>query len=101
MDNNEEQLLENFILNNPELDKLANMLSQFNVLETLGVITTELRHSNVLAWLLHPDSNHGIGETFTRQFLKHFAINNKSILTDNVTIFDFELGGYPLRSRKC
>ena len=34
----EEELLENFILNNPELDRLENMLSQFNVLETLNIV---------------------------------------------------------------
>jgi len=35
-DCNEEELLEDFILKNPELDKLENMLSQFNVFETLS-----------------------------------------------------------------
>jgi len=93
-DHTDEELLENFILNNPELDKLENMLSQFNVLETLNIVNAELRHSNILAWLLNPNSNHGIGEHFSRQFLKHFAINNKSELTSDITIFDFELFNY-------
>ena len=44
----EEEILENFILNNPELDQLENMLSQFNALETLNIVNAELRHSNIL-----------------------------------------------------
>ncbi len=42
-------VLENFILNNPELDKLENMLSLFNVFETLNIVNAELRHSSVLS----------------------------------------------------
>ena len=91
---NDEELLEDFILKNPELDKLENMLSQFNVLETLNIVNAELRHSNILSWLLNPNSNHGIGEHFLKQFLKHFAINNKSELTSDITVFDFELFNY-------
>ena len=69
----EEEILENFILNNPELDQLENMLSQFNALETLNIVNAELRHSNILAWLFNPNSNHGIGEYFLKQFLKYFV----------------------------
>ena len=90
----EEELLENFILNNPELDRLENMLGQFNVLETLNIVNAELRHSNILAWLFNHNSNHGIGEYFLKQFLKYFIKNNKSELINGLNIFDFELFNY-------
>ena len=48
------KVLEDFILNNPELDKLEGMLDHFNVFETLKMVHTEIRHSNVLSWLLNP-----------------------------------------------
>ena len=90
------KVLEDFILNNPELDKLEGMLDHFNVFETLKMVHTEIRHSNVLSWLLNPSSNHGIGETFLKQFLKQFAVKNKEFIKDStgLTLFDFEIFNY-------
>lgn len=89
------QLLEYFILNNPDLEKLEKILSSFNVFETLGIIDTEIRHSNVLSWLLNPNLNHGLGEFFVKQFLKHIISKNKQIfLPHNISLFDFEIFSY-------
>ena len=85
------EALERFLLENPELDKLEGLLSQFNIFETLNIVQTEVRHSNVLAWLLNPSSNHGIGTYFLQQFLKVFVTENKSFLTNILTIFDIEM----------
>jgi hypothetical protein len=49
VDGEDIKLLEDFVLNNPELEKLENMLDQFNVFETLNVVNAEIRHSNVLS----------------------------------------------------
>ena len=56
----EEKLLEDLILNNPELDKLENLLGVFNIFETPDIVNAEIRHSNVLAWLFNPESNIGL-----------------------------------------
>ena len=44
----QKQLLEEFILYNPELEKLEAMLSEFNLFDTLNMVNNELRHSNML-----------------------------------------------------
>ena len=90
----EEKLLEDLILNNPELDKLENLLGVFNIFEILDIVNAEIRHSNVLAWLFNPDSNHGLSETFLKQFLKFFISQNKGYIKANVSLFDFEIFNY-------
>ena len=90
-DNSKEiELLEKFLLDNPELQKLEGMLSQFNVFETLNIVNAEVRHSNVLAWLLNPAENHGLGNFFLSQFLKHFISENKYSLSDQISLFDLD-----------
>lgn len=86
----DKQALERFILNNPDLEKLEDLLSQFNIFETLNIVDAEIRHSNVLAWLLDPKSNHGLGDYFIRRFLKYVISNNKSALDESISLFDFE-----------
>ena len=88
------ELLEDFLIDNPDLDRLENMLGHFNVFETLNIVNAELRHSSVLAWLLNPGSNHGLGEYFLKQFLINLVRNNKSEIQGVLSIFDFELFNY-------
>ena len=61
---NEIKYLENFVLRNPDLDKLENLLEEFNIFETLKITRAEIRHSNVIAWLLNPTENHGLSNYF-------------------------------------
>ena len=89
------EYLENFILSNPELDKLENLLSEFNIFETLNLEQVEIRHSNILAWLLNPNENHGLSSYFLRQFLKFIVSANRSYFeTSSLSLFDFELFKY-------
>ena len=46
----------------------------FNPFDVLRYADYEIRHSNVLAWLLQPDETHGIGDEFLRDFTS--AIND-------------------------
>lgn len=91
--NSKKEALEQFILNNPDLDKLEGMLSDFNVFETLNMVNAEVRHSNMLAWLFDPKENHGLDEYFIHNFLKSFVSNNKSNIK-KPTIFDLEMYNY-------
>ncbi len=65
----ETQALTNLIVNNPDLDKLESILSEFNLFETIGLVRQELQHSNLLAFLLSPKENHGLGDRFLKKFL--------------------------------
>jgi hypothetical protein len=87
----DKNLIENFILDNPELDELESLLNRFNIFETLNIVNTEVRHSNVLAWLLNPHENHGLSDYFLISFLKYFVSENKDQLDNYISLFDLEL----------
>lgn len=53
-----------------DLDRLKYGLSQFNIFEALGAVDAEASHSNFLAWLLNPSGSHGLGDLFTKRFLR-------------------------------
>jgi len=88
------ELLEKFILNNPELEKLENLLARFNIFETLDIVNAEIRHSNVLSWLLNPNANHGLGDCFVKLLLKYIVSKNKDYLDNKISLFDFESFNY-------
>ena len=44
--------LESFVLNNPELEKIEELLNQFNIFETLRIVSAEVRHSNVFSMVI-------------------------------------------------
>ncbi|MCK5600564.1 PD-(D/E)XK nuclease family protein, partial [Candidatus Pacearchaeota archaeon] len=62
--------LEQFVVDNPDLEELEGHLEQFNIFEALGAVRQEVRHSNLLGFLLDPAQNHGLHDTFLQRFLK-------------------------------
>jgi len=62
-------LLESLFVNNSGLARIEAYLDRFNPLSVLRVDSAEIRHSNVLAWLLEPNGSHGLGDRFLRAFL--------------------------------
>jgi hypothetical protein len=77
------EALKRFITDNPELERLENLLSAFNLFDALGIGRQELRHSNFFAWLLDPAETHGLGDYFLYKFIKHLG-NRERSLTDLV-----------------
>ena len=82
--------LQKFVLDNADLEQLEDLLSSFNLLETLKIVDAEIRHSNVLAWLLQPDSTHGLGDYFLRKILKVIAADAVGSTSDPKALFQFE-----------
>ncbi|MCH8149724.1 MAG: PD-(D/E)XK nuclease family protein [Planctomycetes bacterium] len=68
--------LDAFLVDNRELEGLNARLGSFNIFRVLRVERTEIRHSNVLAWLLTPDETHGLGATFLRRFLSRLLLES-------------------------
>jgi len=62
--------LSEFIVNCPELAELESLLGGFNIFQVLGFEYGEIRHSNVLAWLLNPSESHGLDDLFLQNWLK-------------------------------
>ena len=61
---NYRKALDLFLVDNPELERLSTKLSEFNIFHILRSDRAELKHSNVLAWLLNPKENHGLEDKF-------------------------------------
>jgi len=77
--------INNLLMDIESLEQLESKLMKFNVFETLGIVNTEIRHSNVLGWLLSPNENHGLGSSFLKKFVQTFFFHNESVL-NNTTL---------------
>jgi hypothetical protein len=62
--------LEAFVVDNEDLERLELLSAEFNIFEAIGAVRQELRHSELLAFLLDPSENHGLGDGFLRRFLQ-------------------------------
>ena len=62
--------LEAFLVGNRDLERLEALLDRFNILEALGVVRQELRHSDFLRFLLDPRNPHGLGDAFVKRLLQ-------------------------------
>ena len=62
----------------PELRQLEKLLGIFNLFRVLRFEHGEIRHSNVLGWLLQPKESHGLGDLFLRQWLKRVFHQSES-----------------------
>ncbi len=52
----------------PDFQMMEKSLSSFNIFEVLRCAGHEIRHSNILAWLLDPRESHGLGHHFLQRF---------------------------------
>ena len=73
----DQRALDAFLVDNQELEELTARLSAFNLFSVLRIADAEIRHSNVLAWLLTPGESHGLGPTFLRRFLSRLLMENE------------------------
>lgn len=67
----EKKILESFVVDNDDLERLEGLLGKFNIFESLGAVRQELRHSAFLAFLFDPKGAHGMGDEFARSFLQN------------------------------
>lgn len=61
--------LDRLVVTCRELRELERKIRPFNTFEVLKSAHNEIRHSNVLAWLLDPDGSHGLRHLFLRRWL--------------------------------
>lgn len=62
--------LEDFWVGNEDLDRLEAFLDRFNIFEVIGMAHQELRHSRLLAYLLDPRKDHGLGDLLVKRLLQ-------------------------------
>lgn len=65
--------IEQFVYDNPELERLEAVLDRFNPFVAMGWTRQEMRHSAFLRWLLAPDETHAAGDYCLRAFWKRAA----------------------------
>jgi len=86
----QEELIDIFLADNGELEELTDQLATFNVFRALKIEHTEIRHSNVLRWLLDPAESHGFGDIILRRVLSNILLlSDKSI--DDISPAQVEL----------
>lgn len=73
----DETALRDFLLDEDCLEKLLPWTGKFNIFDVLKISRAEIRHSNMLGWLLDPNENHGLGDKFLKALFK-IALNNSS-----------------------
>ena len=77
-DNDALKALEAFVVDNEDLERLETLIAEFNIFEAIGAVRQELRHSELLAFLLDPNENHGLGDSFLRRLLQRAVASEPS-----------------------
>ncbi len=75
--------LKEFLLDIDCLDPLAEWTSKFNLFDILKISRTEIRHSNMLSWLLSPNENHGLGDSVLRGVIQYVV----TAFSDDADVF--------------
>lgn len=90
-DISDEEALQNFLLDVDCLDELLPWTGKFNLFDVLNISKTEICHSDVLAWLLNPNENHGIGDTFLKSMIQKLVeyANNGRYDADLLSCLDY------------
>ena len=70
MEDEDLHLLQAFVENNVDLERLTALADRFNVFVAMGAVRQELRHSDFLSFLLDPTANHRLGPAFLSRFLE-------------------------------
>jgi hypothetical protein len=65
-----------FVVDNPDLERLEGLLAQFNIFDAFGMRRQELRHSDLLAFLLDPRQTHGLGDAFVTRLLQRVLMTS-------------------------
>lgn len=69
----DEDALKQLLLNIECLDELLPWTKKFNLFDVLKIAKAEIRHSNMLSWLLNPNENHGLGDSFVKGILQRLV----------------------------
>lgn len=91
--NKELECLKSFLLDIDCLNKLSEWITDFNIFEILKISRMEIRHSNILAWLLDPNENHGLNDSVLR-CLFQLIIKNDCIDIDIFQLLLMDLNSF-------
>ena len=72
------------------LERLEDLLAEFNLFDVLKIERREIQHSALLAWLLDPRGSHGLRDYFLRRFLSAAAEEARDRGIADVTPLDVD-----------
>ena len=73
-----------------DLQRLEDLLAEFNLFDVLKIERREPQHSALLAWLLDPRGSHGLRDYFLRRFLSMAAAEAHDRQITGVTPLDVD-----------
>lgn len=82
---NEEQSLIALVEDTPEFTTIHEHFTRFNPFRVLQVDQYEIRHSNMLGWLLDANANHQLGQYFLRKFLVKVFLHEDNFKDEDKT----------------
>ena len=86
-----------------DLERLEDLLAEFNPFDVLKIERRETQHSALLAWLLNPRGSHGLQDYFLRRFLSEAAAKAQEDGIGDVTALDvdgWDLGGIEVATER-
>ncbi|MGF7012306.1 hypothetical protein M2145_001014 [Lachnospiraceae bacterium PF1-21] len=88
----DKQSVINFAVNNDKLELLKAKVNRFNPIKVLKMQDYEIRHSNILAWLLNPLENHNLDDKILKRFLSKILLNpdNDDLLDSMDTVYTLQ-----------
>ncbi len=66
-------------LENQSREDFNKWLTGVNIFEVLKISSAEIRHSNILGWLITPNENHSLGDKFFEKVILKIIENNSSV----------------------
>lgn len=93
----DEEALQRFLLDIGCLDELLPWTGKFNLFDVLKISRAEIRHSNMLGWLLNPNENHGLGDRFLKGILQLLVENDSDGRYDVFNILLMDLYGFSVK----
>lgn len=75
VDNQNVEAVKNFLLDIDCLEKMNPWINRFSLFDILKISRTEIRHSNVLAWLFDPNENHRLSDVILKNLFKYIYEN--------------------------
>jgi hypothetical protein len=92
-----ENILKSFLQDIDCLEELSEWSNKFNLFDVLKLSRTEIRHSNMLAWLFDPNENHGMGDRVLRALINFIILNYKPENLDEFSMVSMDLYSFEVR----
>ena len=82
------EAINKFIVDLDCIVPLQQYCDELNIFNVLDLKRTEIRHSNMLAWLLNPYKQHGFGDKFLKRVLIASLVEGNGLSPVDIELMD-------------